>query len=200
MLKKTTLFASLLFGGVCILWGLLCAQARDADVEASVLQHSLKKEMSMKTLAQTAHQRREGVVKEIYFSEPNGTRLRYRIESAFSQLTLRPEGSHFDLIEQLHDVHCWMQDALTVNAQGNPLQQLRYLEAAQGIYRYSAQQFLAKSVALSLYQLNHHALPIDLSASNPFLKGVAEDVAFTMTGKTPQFQARQFKASLGQEI
>ncbi len=195
MLKKTTHLCLWFSLTLLVLWGFLFGKVRESDLEAYHLNQMEQKDSSIKHLAKTAHQNRQGVVKEIYFAQPDGSRLHYRIESQSSQLTLKPEGSHFDLIEQLQDMRCWMQDKFVSSSQ-----QVRYLEAAEGIYRYSAQQFLAQSVALSLYHLEGHELPRHLNHVRPFLSGMAQDVAFTITGKVPQFQAQQFKASLGKEI
>ena len=60
---------------------------------------------------------------------------------------------------------------------------------------YASQEFLAQSVALSLYRLGGHELPKEMLAK-PFLKGIAEDVSFAVSGKSPQFKAKHFKAEL----
>jgi hypothetical protein len=145
----------------------------------------------------TTQQERKGVVKEIYFSQEDHTRLHYRISSESSLLTIKPEGKGFDLIEKLEKIKCWMQDKLYDPAAGaGPMQQIRFLAAEEGLYRYSSQEFLAQSVALSLFRLGGHELPKEMLKTKPFLKGVAEDVSFAISGKSPQFQAKHFKAEL----
>jgi hypothetical protein len=71
-----------------------------------------------------------------------------------------------------------------------------FFEAGEGTYQYTTQEFLAKSVALSLFRLPGHALPISLDINNAFLKGIAQDVSFSVSGKIPQFQAKRFQATL----
>ncbi|HEY5259527.1 MAG TPA: hypothetical protein VIJ46_02685, partial [Rhabdochlamydiaceae bacterium] len=62
-----------------------------------------------------------------------------------------------------------------------------------------SQEFLAHSVGLSLYRLPGHSLPLKTIHSTAFLKGIAKDVSFSISGKTPKFQATDFKASLNQK-
>lgn len=76
------------------------------------------------------------------------------------------------------------------------MQQIRFLAAEDGLYRYTTQEFLAQSVALSLYRLEGHNLPKETVTVKPFLKGIADDVSFAVSGKNPQFQAKHFKAEL----
>lgn len=165
---------------------------------------SIKKKMQQQESAKsknvfaTTEQQRKGVVKEIWFSQEDNTRLHYRIFSESSLLTIQPEGKRFDLIEKLEKIKCWMQDKLYEGAAGTvPSQQVRFLVAKEGLYRYATQEFLAQSVGLSLFRVNGHELPRDLSTTKPFLKGIAEDVSFAVSGKIPQFQAKHFKAELG---
>ena len=76
------------------------------------------------------------------------------------------------------------------------MQQVRFLAAEEGLYRYLTQDFLAQTVGLSLYRLSGHELPKDAVKTKPFLQGIAEGVSFGVSGKNPQFKATQFKAEL----
>lgn len=156
------------------------------------------KQMANQSLSDSATQTREGVRKEIWFSQEDKSRLHYRIESDSSVLTLAPSGGKFDLIENLSNIRCWMQEKLYETG-ASQMQQVRFLQASEGIYRYSQQQFLANSVALSLFRLPGHELITPLSTREAFLKGNARDISFSVSGKTPQFEAHQFTASLRQE-
>ncbi len=199
MFKKITTISLLSFCSLALFWGIFFGHVRESDFATYRKQKEKQEDATVKGLARTTNQNRQGVVKEIYFAQEDHSRLHYRIESDSSLLTLKPEGTRFDLIEKLEKMRCWMQDKLeSPTAQNGPMQQMRYLEAEDGIYRYTTQQFLAQSVGLSLYRIGGHDLPNNLSKHKPFLSGVAEDVSFAITGKTPQFQAQQFKASLNQ--
>ncbi len=143
------------------------------------------------TLLSTTEQKRTGVVKDLWIAEDNGPRLHHRICSASSLLTIVPEGNRVDLIEKLQSLTCWMQDKLYPTSQ-----QARLLVAQEGFYHYSSQEFIAQSVDLSLYNLEGNTLPEKSVSTKPFLKGIAEDVSFSVAGKTAQFRAKQFKAEL----
>ncbi|MBS0606150.1 MAG: hypothetical protein KF898_03370 [Parachlamydiales bacterium] len=200
MYKKITLLSLTSFCLLLLLWAVCFGKVRESDYASYREQKQSQQDTSVKSLAQTTNQNRKGVVKEIYFTQEDQSRLHYRIESDSSILTLKPEGSKFDLIEKLEKMRCWMQDKIELTGPGSsPMQQMRYLEAEEGIYRYTAQQFLAQSVALSLYRIQGRDMPNNLGPYKPFLRGVAQDVSFAVTGKTPQFQAQHFKALLNQQ-
>lgn len=144
---------------------------------------------------QESHQNRSGVRKDLWLSQQDRTRLHYRIDSQSSVLTLLPIDDKMDIIENLQQIKCWMQDKLY--AQGSvPMQQMRFFEADHGIYQYSSQRFAANSVALSLFRLPGFALPTSVDPKTAFLRGIAQDVSFSIAGKTTQFQAERFKATL----
>lgn len=198
-MRKTAYLFTALFCTLLLLWGLLFGLVRETEVQAYRSAQQQKENLSVKTLAKTAQQNRKGVTKEIYFTQEDGSQLHYRVQSDSSTLTLKPEGSHFNLIEQLHQMRCWMQEKLEGAGQEEATQQVRYLEAEEGIYRYTAGQFLAQSVTLSLYRLPGHILPQERNPGTPFLSGMAQDIRFAVSGKSPQFQAENFKASLTQK-
>jgi hypothetical protein len=200
MFSRITNVSLGLFFGIAIMWGLSFGRAHERDYAACRLIKEQEEAASKKSLATTTHQNRKGVVKEIYFSQEDNTRLHYRIESDSSSLTLKPDGRKLDLIEKLEKIKCWMQDKLYIAAPGpKPMQQMRFLEAEDGIYRYASQQFLAQSVGLSLFRLPGHDLPDGLNREIPFMRGVAQDVSFSVSGKTPQFNALHFKALLSNQ-
>ncbi len=147
------------------------------------------------TKDQKTHQNRSGVRKDLWISQQDRTRLHYRIDSKSSVLTLLPIDDKMDIIENLQQIRCWMQDKLY--AQGSSsMQQMRFFEADQGTYQYSTQQFNANSVALSLFRIPGIQLPIVVDPKTAFLRGIAQDVSFSIAGKTTQFQAQRFKATL----
>ncbi|MBI3236188.1 MAG: hypothetical protein HYZ48_00525 [Chlamydiales bacterium] len=199
MLKNAALCTSFFFLALAILWIAFFAVARKEDYTAYETYRKMKEDTSLKDLAQTAHQNRQGVVKEIYFAQEGSSRLQYRIESNASVLTLKPEGSKFNLIENLEKMRCWMQDKIETPSSDTPSQHIRYLEAEEGIYRYTTQQFQAKTVVLSLYHIQGKELPQNFHPYTPFLNGLAEDISFAISGKTPKFEAHNFKALLNEK-
>lgn len=149
----------------------------------------------------STNQLRKGVRKDIWFAQDDESRLQYHIESVASVLTLLPVKNKFEVIETLQNIKCWTQDKLYYNGENlQPMQQARYLEANEGIYHYGSQQFNAQGVTLSIFHLPGHNLSTQfLDSKKAFLSGLAKSISFTISGKTPQFQAEQFKASLLKE-
>lgn len=145
------------------------------------------------------HQDRKGLRKDIWLSQENHARLHYRIDSTSSTLTLVPKDNKLDILENLQGIQGWIQERLYMNDQ-SPMQQMRFFEAGEGTYQYTTQEFLAKSVALSLFRLPGHTMPTSLDNKNAFLKGIAQDVSFSVSGKIPQFQAKQFQATLSNQL
>lgn len=196
MFRKATITCLLFFGVFTLLWGYSLFHVTANDIAKVKKQLSAQELASSKSAFATTQQQRKGVVKEIWFSQEDNSRLHYRIFSESSLLTIKPEGNSFDLIEKLEKIKCWMQDKLYAPAAGgSPMQQIRFLAAEEGLYRYTSQEFLAQSVALSMYRTPGHELPKAMT-SKPFLKGIAEDVSFAVSGKSPQFKAKHFKAEL----
>lgn len=148
---------------------------------------------------QSTKQNRAGVRKDLWIAQEGGVRLHNRIESASSTLTLTPVDDHMEIIENLNNIHCAMQDKVSTQA-GKWSQQVRYFDAGTGIYQYSTNRFTAQTVALSLFRLPGSDLPNSFAQHAPYLKGVAQDVSFAVAGKASQFQAKHFKASfVGQQ-
>jgi hypothetical protein len=193
--RLSSLFA---LGAICV-WGLYFFIPRNSDVdkwhrywEKKQLASSNKKSLSAST-----QQHRKGVRKDIWFSQDDGSRLHYRIESESSTLTLVPVKNKWDVIEDLQGIKGWTHDKLYYEGpERAPMQQVRFFDAQQGTYQYSMQKFLANSVALSLYRLPTHVLPTETIKDVPFLKGNANNVSFSVSEKNPQFQAQHFKAIL----
>jgi len=147
------------------------------------------------------NQERKQVRKDIWFSQDDSARLHYQIASEGSLLTLTPVKNKFEVIESLDRIKCWMQDKLINDVMEDTLsQQARYIEAENGIYRHTSQEFTANGVTLSLFQLPGHQLPEEpINKDSAILRGIAHDVSFYFSGKTPQFQARQFEATMVKE-
>ena len=143
------------------------------------------------------NQHRKGVRKEIWFSQDAASRLHYQITSEDSLLTLTPVKNKFEIVEVLSKIKCWMQDKLL---EDTPYQQARYFEAEEGLYRHTTQEFTANSVSLAIFRLPGHELPHEpVDKQHAFLRGVAEDISFHFGGKTPQFQAGHFRATMVKE-
>lgn len=203
--KRFSLLAFFLIAAASLIWIFHCAFARQTD---HARYHAFRKKQqeisnsSSHIVSEHAYQTREGVRKDIWTVE-NGQRMHYRIDSQSSILRLVPNDTKMELVENLQGIKCWMQDKLLFsNETGTaPLQQVRYLEANAGTYRYNTQQFDANSVSLFFLRLPGHTLTFDVGSKHAFLSGIAQDVSFSISDGTPQFKAQNFKASIkGSEL
>jgi|SRR5579862_6890105 len=202
MFQRVTIYTLVCLALLFCVFGLLFVHVRPRDMEACRRLQMQDKIVSTQGLISTTHQQRKNVKKDIYFLQEDNSRLHYRIYSQSSLLTMQPqaEGKKIELNEKLEKIKCWMQDKLYYSSPGvGAMQQIRFLEAEEGVYCYTSQQFLAQSVTLSLFRLPDHDLPNDIRAV-PFLKGIAQDVSFAVSGKTPSFKAQHFKAELNHTI
>src|SRR5579871_6350616 len=160
MFKRATTICTALLVLSTVFWGCLFMRVTQTDLVAAKKIQQEQEMLSSKNVVNTAHQDRKGVVKDIWFTQEDGLRLHTRIFSESSLLTIKPDGRKFDLIEKLEKITCWMQDKLYASTPTvGPMQQLRFLQAREGLYRFTTQEFLAQSVALSLYKLQGHELP-----------------------------------------
>jgi hypothetical protein len=199
MFRSFTWLSTFLVAVFSLLWIIQVSIVRSGDL-ARYEQYKKEQELlSEKPLFSTATQNRKQVRKDIWFTQENQTRLQHRIDSESSILTLQPsKGRSFEVIEQLFHIRCLMQEKVYATSAQAFMQQVRFMEADEGIYRYQIQNFTANQVSLSLFRLPGFLLPADVSQSHPFLKGNAQDITFSISGSVPQFQAQNFKATLRQ--
>lgn len=196
MFQRASLYAKIGLTSLVMLWAALFCFVRKSDLLH--YERILKEQETTNSLPTTAHQIREKVHKEIWFTQEDRSRLQYRIYSNTSLLTLEPADKKIHIVENLQKVRCWMQDKLYYAAatKQQPMQQVRYWEADHGVYRFNSHELLAQDVSLSLFRLPEHQLPRNYLPNNSFLQGLAKNVSFSITGKTPQFQATQFQATV----
>lgn len=180
-----------------LLWAGQFFYLRKSDCDRYRTRALEARELATSRPVASAKQVRSGVCKDIWFTQEDSSRLHTRIESDTSHLTLLPRDRKIDIIENLEHLRCWMQEKLST--EGPEMQHVRYFEAREGHYQHLSQEFVAETVSLSLYRLPGHILPLKTLHSTAFLKGIAKDVSFSISGKTPQFQATDFKASLNQK-
>jgi hypothetical protein len=200
MFKKKILVASLLLTGVAGLWLLQLVYLRSSDV-TRYKEIIRKREIASSQSSNASQQRRKQVRKDIWFSQDQCSRLHYRISSEGSLLTLTPVKNRFEVVESLQGLKCWMQDKLmTDDLDESTSQQARLIEADSGTYCHTHQEFVANGVQISIFQLEGHQLPKEpISKDRAFLQGIAHDISFQFSGKTPQFQAKNFQATVVKE-
>jgi len=145
-----------------------------------------------------SQQIRHGVCKDLWIYDSSHTRLHHKIESKQSIMQLCPRGDSIEVLEQLFDVQCWMQEKLSY--QQPVQQQMRFILAKEGFYNYRTQHFQATDVLLSMYRLPYTHLPSTLQGHTPFLRGKASHAFISIKDGIPQFTASQFTASLGDDV
>lgn len=199
MFKKATKLTSLAIGFLSLLWLLQISIVRDSDKEsyASTLQKTKEIATSHESIS-ASKQHRAGVQKDLWLTQADKTRLHTRIDSESSVVTLLPSEDKVDIIENLDNLRCWMQDRVT-SQNGQTLQQMRYFVAKSGTYQYSTGLFLATQVAISVFRLPGSNLQTHVDPQKALLKGIAKSISFSVEGKGPQFQAEAFQAMLNTE-
>lgn len=200
MFKKETVLALFVLIPALGTWIYQTGILRRADLET--YQELIKnREIASSNAFSPTNQERKAVRKDIWFSQDALTRLHYQIASKGSQLTLTPVKNRFELVETLDEIKCWMQDKLMSDPiEEASVQQARFIEAQKGIYRHTSQEFIADEVTLSLFRLDGHQLPQEpVNPEDAILRGIAHDISFYFSGKTPHFQAHQFEATMVKE-
>lgn len=143
-----------------------------------------------------SQQKREKVRKEIWYQDDSP--LYFCIDSAESELFFFKQENQIEVVEQLADVSCVMQEELYYVA-GKPMQKIRYLEAEKACYNYTSNLFIAEDVKLWNYQLEGHIPPKDLSSLEASMRATAHSVEFTLKGKKLDFTAHKMRAVVNQE-
>lgn len=197
-LKKTFFKATITFSSLCALaiglWFIKACVLQNEDL-ARYKKLVLKKE-GPETGLSSIYQTRQGISKDLWYVQEDNQRLHHRIESESSVLTMVSKKSKVDIVENLENITCFMQDKLYRGPDNAPMQQLRFFKANEGTYHYANQQFFAQTVQLSLLRSGGYNLPKQLEPSSAYLRGVAQDVSFFINDNVPKFHAEQFKASL----
>jgi len=194
MFKKQIQISLAILTPILGFWLIQMTMMRQSDISQYV-GWVQKRKIAASQKPSSTRQHRKEVRKDIWFSQDDCQRFHYHIESEGSLLTLTPIHNKFEIVESLQGIKCWMQEKLY--NQGDPMQQTRYFEASEGDYRYTTKEFLASDVTLSFFRLPGHQLPKQsVDPKEAFLQGQAKDISFFFGGNTPQFQARQFQATM----
>lgn len=200
MFKKQIWLFSFLFLPFAAFWiyQTTCYQPSDAKTYETMVS---QREIASSQSYVPTNQSRKQVRKDIWFSQDDCARLHYQIASKGSLLTLTPVKNRFEIVETLDGIRCWMQDKLIKDGiEQEPFQQARYIEAENGVYRHTTQEFIASGVTLSLFRMPGHKLPQQTpNTDDAILSGIARNISFHFGGKTPQFQAVDFNATLERE-
>lgn len=171
----------------------------------------------------TAKQSRLSVHKHMWVNSCEGP-LEISVRSEEAELVLDRKEASTEIIENMHNVQCYMQEELFYalpdgseavrNESGDlvlrnsdtrilenaptlvPMQIVRFIQADAASYSYKTDRLTAQDVAISRFSIPGHALTDSLDNITPLMTGVAESMECTLDGNDPQFKAHHFKAVL----
>ena len=194
MIKRATLFAFFL---LALFTGGVIFQAFYSPNGIKSIEETLTEDITMpKNEGKYPNkQMRSGVSKDLWISSSEKGRLHHHIESPRSILTAISHGNHIELVEQMIGMKCYFQEKIEED-NGVLTQNIRYLQSAEGTYRYTDHHFDAHSVFLALYRLPGETLSTKLDSNDAYLKGIAEEVSLSFSNGSPNFHAEKFKAQI----
>lgn len=170
----------------------------------------------------TAKQQHRQAHKDIWYNQKE-QRLHMSLRSADTELILDHHDNTTEVIEQMYDVKCCMQEELyyllpdgreveyrtdgqlrlrngsdlVVDPKGlKPMQTIRYLEAAEAAYHYNGDRFVAEQVRISQFIAPGHQLVHSVKGLKPIMSGIARSAEFSLVGNDLNFTAHQLKARL----
>src|ERR1700679_928697 len=98
MFRLVTFCSLAIFTLLALAWISQLSLPKEADYKTlQVANKPKEKTLKVDTFAASTHQIREGVRKDIWFSQEDGSRLHYRMESASSLLSLVPQGDKMEV-------------------------------------------------------------------------------------------------------
>jgi hypothetical protein len=195
MFRALTLFSFLSFLSCSALLLVLFLSSSPADRQEyeRIVAESAELHSKRPLQDSPARQQRRGVQKD-FWAAGITERSHLRLRSDTSELLLIQNRGKIEATESLRHLECWFQEEIDTRSHR---QQLRYFTADTGQYDYPAHRFTAHAVHLSFFDLPGLELPLQTPEDKaPFLKGIAEQVLFQMTQKTPTFTAYHLQAEL----
>lgn len=221
------LFAVLLLVGLFSAAALMLINPREKDVlRYRQLMQSTVGIGNQETKTYVAKQQRSGVSKEIFYEDPNGAKLRMRIQSDNSDIIFNRQEGATEIFEKLHHVVCCMQEEIFYKttdgkevekgADGRfalrggpsdrqemfdekdilPQQLVRYIEADEALYNFHTQTLIASHPQVARYLLPGHNLPENFEIEAPMMEGVAAKVTVSIVNSRLTFSASGLKAKL----
>ncbi|MCP5469058.1 MAG: hypothetical protein H7A36_00940 [Chlamydiales bacterium] len=136
-------------------------------------------------------QARDGVSKQVWSLDAHYC----AIESRHSELFFFTDRGEVDVIEELEDVECLVQECLYYK-EGAPMQTVRFLRAKEASYNYFAELFEATGVKMWTYELPGHEPPKSVGGLEPTLVGRAERVDLKLKGRAFDLNAHHFQGTM----
>lgn len=185
LFRRALLFSSFLIVSVSFLAYFLHIQPRPSGISAyrKLVRESAERHSRRALERAPARQTREGVQKDIWAID--GTeRLHFRLNSKYSELTLKQKKDKIEAVEELQQIRCWIQEKVDPTAQ---MQQVRTLTAQEGAYYFPSHRFSAHTVHLAFYNLPGFELPKEILPSPPLFSLLSNQALLTCRGECAPF-------------
>lgn len=181
--RRVKFILAFLFAIGCIYLGYI----KKSDIEQ--YNQLVQKEARVKP-KQDQQQLRAHCSKHLYKSEGK-QRIHYQITAPRSTLMLYPRENHIELVENLTDISCLLEER-QYEPNRNTSRQVRQLEAKRGLYSYDQQKLETENVFLTIYHTNKE-VPAPQDA---ILTGTADEATFELAKEVPTFTATEFQANI----
>jgi hypothetical protein len=153
-------------------------------------------QVSKQVHKQDAKQLRSEVSKQIWYQD--NTPLHIRIESPQSELFFTQHNNQVEVIEQLGNVICIMQEELYYEGD-QPMQKVRYMEGEHARYHYNSRLFIAHNVKLWQYEIEGHTPPEVQPIASSIMSATADSVEFVLKNEALDFTACHMRAIFNTE-
>lgn len=168
--------------------------------------------------AVTSQHFRQNLQKDIIITRENG-QFQFRLKSKDARLALERIHGETDIVENLEEVACWLQEDLMYRfADGSvvssqdpywksivpvavavgavPKQRMVYLEANKATYDYEGGKFVADDARIWRYIAPGHYFTEIVDKEKAIISGVAEHVVVTFGAQGLAFKADGFQAAI----
>ncbi len=199
-LEQRTSFSKALIAALVVLSavgaGLFSVVFRSTDADKDAYKMLVDSGQASTSSSQRGvHQHRFATLRDVMFTD-GSQRLRMRLWSKQGDLLFRQQHGEQELVEDMEDVHCIMQEKL-FEKEGQPFQQIRVITADTATYSYEQELLTAKDVFIQQYVIPGHTLVEQLDGYVPSMRGKAASAEFSLGGENVRVQLQQFKAWMG---
>ena len=161
----------------------------NVDIYHQLINHAKDNESS----EYLSKQHRTGTQKDFLFYN-KGQRLQMLLQSDTADLVFELHDKQINLIEEMDQVRCCVQEALYYT-DNEPMQQILYLDTPKATYHYQNKLFKAEEVQISRYILKGHELPTSFEKpEKTLISGKAKHVEFSFKDNQFTFNADDFNA------
>ena len=137
-------------------------------------------------------QKRTGLRKDVFFHK-EGKPQHLKILGDFSELRLKKNEDHLELVEQMNGVKCYLEEELSSDV---PIKSVYFLETDQALYSYKTENLVADQVNLRRFLSKGQLWEDTQGPIHSLVLGKAAKVACTQKAEGTCLEAEGFEASL----